>query len=680
MPANPIHNILDTGLRWLGGDKNAVQRTKKQWEEEDSDHNSLRMHQMARNMGLESDSEDENFNTNKPRKYREKGKYDPPTDLPTDTSTPFGSPFSSGASNTKGIATPMTNVISSPAGQTGAPPIDYYSAPDEYQGWAWRDGEAQASTRDQPSGQASPHVINNSRNSSEYPSVNMGEIRNRWGQSEDPTQPNYIPPYRNYIPPDRGYGSSQVGSPRSSGQSPVELPTSVNWLHSGQSPVELPTSANSPQNGTPVNGRAYQRNNNQHTTGQGHSHPNLPAPRSPRSMFDSVRDFADQNAAISIRHEDFRPNTSYHATPARKPVPSSPSIEPSTKEKSKDKSETHYDKSEQEKIRRQNEEQVIRERRERNLKNSQANQELPPSLPPKIPLSPTIRPPLSSRPATSPASVPTYVSPLPAPPTGDFESNNTRSGNFNSPPYPVSLPASRGRRRHSTASSTWQNNMDFNSSSPPYPVTPASYHLNGWNNHNGIQKQAIHSAIKHELLHGHQRMAGPTPTFRSAYPDAHELEGVNPQAPRDEILRTTPRIESPCVKKETVSGTNLMMPGVQLPVRSRHPVVARSGRGVRRSSFSAIPEIFQWESLWKSEWESQFGVDANRGWTRTAAEPGKLAVPGTEYSEKRTEHSEKRTEHCWNRTEHKHRNNGHHSTRVFSDKYENGGAWVRKRK
>ncbi|ESZ92678.1 hypothetical protein SBOR_6939 [Sclerotinia borealis F-4128] len=600
MPDNPIHDKFDARLRWLAGDKKAFEGAKERGREEDAARSRsprlcspnppyipayipLRMkaHRKAREMGLESDSDDENFRTNKPRRYHEKGKYDPP---PNSYHSPLdlSSAFNPGKFNRNPMA--AMYMVPSSTGPSRSGTTISYGATDGYQRSIWQDRGAQESGQGQPSCHISPRVTGRSRNSSQYPSSYLGRSGKQWGQQTPLphlTQGNYVLPYRTF-------GILQVGRPVSD-----------------QFPAELPTPVYSVQNGALVNASAYQSNNNQHTNLQGSSHFNRP-PAIPRTSFDPVRDAAARNtaasgshtdsepepspAAISSGHADHRPHTASHAVPARKPVPSSTSTQPSAKGNPRDKinSESRHDQVEQVRIRCQEEEEATRERREKNLKIShegyqKANRQPPPPLPPKLPLSPIKRPPPPSRPANLPASIPSTIPLIPAPPSPDFIPNNAWPGHVNSPPYPLTQPASH--TRHHVASSSRVNTTDPNnppSPPPPYPVTPANYHFNAYNNQNSIQKHAIHNAIKYEILHGDKRMGGPTPpTFRSMYPDARELEGVNPQFPRDE----TPRIGLPGGGGETVSDARLV--GLRQVVLERNAEISVISGRVEAGTFRA---------------------------------------------------------------------------------------------
>ncbi|KAJ8059670.1 hypothetical protein OCU04_011319 [Sclerotinia nivalis] len=517
MPDVPLHEALGAGLRWLGGGKGkALKNLKKAYQEPDSVESSMELHQMAQAMGLESVSEDENIDnhTYKSGRHREKGKHDPSSD----TSIPVG-PSRSGST------------------------IDY-SKTDGYQRSIWQKDRGYSSYSDKLPAHDSPRVtIGYTEHGSEYPSAKLGLSGKPWGQQSPPahsTPENYILPYRTI-------GNLQVGSPRGS-----------NWV-----PAELPTPANNPpENEIPAVGSVRKSNNHQHTKQQGPLQSNQPS--SSPVIFDPVRDAAARNLAGSVIHTNSKQHTSSHAVLARKPVLPSPYQQPPIG-KGVENSKSHQ-KAERARINRQNEEEILQERRERKLKdsppenqkphdihideaaknrrrneeeilqerrgrklkesrkaNQQANTQLPPPLPPKIPLSFNARPDPSTKPSTSPDSIPI---PLPLfPPTSNFIPHNSFPGPINFPPYPQTHTSRSSRHKAiSSSSSLFKNSPE----SPTHPLTPANYHLNGYNNQNDIQRRAFHHAIKYEMLHGDKRMANPTPpTFRIEYPAARELDGTS---------------------------------------------------------------------------------------------------------------------------------------------------------
>ncbi|KAF7858418.1 hypothetical protein EAF04_009019 [Stromatinia cepivora] len=517
MPDVPLHEALGAGLRWLGGGKGkALKRLKHVYQEPDSVESSMKLHQMAQAMGLESVNENENVNnhTYQPGRHHEKGKHDPSSDI----SIPMG-PSESGST------------------------IDYGKT-DGYQRSIWQGGGRYSTYSDKLPAHDSPWVtVGNTKRSSEYPSAKLGLSGKSWDQQSPPaysTPENYILPYRTSRNP-------QVGSPRGSNQFPAELPTPAN---------------DSPENETRVMGSGYKSNNHQHTNQQGPLQSNRPS--SPPVIFDPVRDAAARNRAAAAIHPNPKPHPSSHAILAGKPVLSSSYQQPPIGKGIED-SKSYY-KAEQTRINRRNEEEILEERRERKLKNSpqenekphdiyydeaakiqhrneekilqerrerelkedwQVNQQtnkqsspIPPPLPPKLPLNLNARPDPPSRSVTSPASIPI---PLPFPATSAFIPHNSLPDHINSTPYPQTH-ASRFSHHKTISSSVLKNNSE----PPPCPVTPANYHLNGSDNQNDIQKRGIHHAIKYEMLHGDKRMAGPTPpTFQIEYPDTRQLDGTS---------------------------------------------------------------------------------------------------------------------------------------------------------
>ncbi|RAL65417.1 hypothetical protein DID88_000985 [Monilinia fructigena] len=201
---------------------------------------SLRLHEAARAMGLESDSEDENFNTNRPRKYREKGKYDPPMDL----STPFGSPSIKVRDRTNKATATSHPSLKFMSGTTIS-----YSATDGYQREIWKDRGARESGQENTFGQASPRVAALLRNS-EYPSTDLGRSGDPWGEQTlgDSTSGTYI------IPHGRS-GNSRVNHSRSSDKIPIKSSSLAKTRRSSNKiPVESLNPVYSPRDRTSSNG------------------------------------------------------------------------------------------------------------------------------------------------------------------------------------------------------------------------------------------------------------------------------------------------------------------------------------------------------------------------------------------------------------------------------------------
>ncbi|KAB8300935.1 hypothetical protein EYC80_002860 [Monilinia laxa] len=498
-----IQNIL--GLCWLGGDSKYHEKKKKCWKEHDPAKESLILHKSARAMGLESDSEDENFNTNRPRKYREKGKYDPPMDL----STPLSSPFAKLRDKTNKATATSDPSLESRSGTTIS-----YSATDGYQREIWKDRVAQESGQENTFGQASPRVAALLRNS-EYPSADLGRIGDPWGEQPltDSTSGTYITPHRRSR-------DSRPDHPRSSDKIPVESSSLAETRRSSDKiPVESLSPVYYPRDRTSSNGAAgaYQGNNRRSTDQQGSSHDHQPPP-TPRLVFDPVRDAAARNLAgpSSRANANFTPLSTSYAIASRHSILSAALTPAPKKGKSRDTTKT-TNEAKQTKIRHQKEDQEGRKRRDRNLQQSQqASQQ---------------RPAFSSSQPSAPIGIPL----LPAPSTTPFQPNNSWPGNINSPPYPLSRPITRPHRsslripfniQHNTFTTDSTTYATPTTNTAPYPTTPPTYRLNAWNPQNSIQKRAIHHAFRDTLLNGHTCMAGPTPpTFRSDFVGAAELDG-----------------------------------------------------------------------------------------------------------------------------------------------------------
>ncbi|KAA8571487.1 hypothetical protein EYC84_001487 [Monilinia fructicola] len=254
MPGNSIQNILGSGLCWLGGDSKDHEKKKKRRKEQSQDptKESLKFHQAARAMGLESDSEDENFNTNRRRKYREKGRYDPPMDL----STPFGSPFTETRHMTHNNAT----ATSDPSLESRSGTTISYGATDGYQRAIWQDRGAQESGQENNFIQASPRVTGSLRNS-EYPSTDLGRSGDPWDEE-----------ILTHSTP-----GAYIKSHRRARNLRVDHPEEIGWPKNHRSsdkiPVESPTEAYSPRDRTSSRGvaDAYQGNQRRSTDQQGFS-------------------------------------------------------------------------------------------------------------------------------------------------------------------------------------------------------------------------------------------------------------------------------------------------------------------------------------------------------------------------------------------------------------------------
>lgn len=465
---------------------------------------------MARNMGLESDSEEEHLNnrTFRSERHRERVKHRPPPQK------------------------------YSPEGSSRSGTMIDYGKTGGYQRSIWlKDGD-HSSDSDRLPRHDSPQV-KNTRKSSDYPNTNLGPSGKPWGQQGSFSQSapdDYSIPYKSS-------GNSHVRSP-------------------GEA-AELSTSADFSEYVPHVDRSAHESNNRRGPLYLSQR------PPSPPLKFDPVRDAAAQNDVISRLHSNYEVPISSHVIPSRKPVPHSYLQHPSTARKeAKELNSRHL--AELAIINRRNEEDVLRRRRARKLlnspqeseesdedcyadtprgrrqheedktlfKNYQARQRegrlLPPPLPPKLPLSLNRHPSPSSRSATLPPEFPIPFRPVSL--MEDEETHNSWPGHIKSPPDPRTSTTMPPPRRTAVSPSVWENNPR----APPYPVAPHNYHLNGYNNQNDVQKRAVHDAFKDMMLHGHERIAGPTPpTFRSSYPDAVELSGVSPEIRRDGMRRHT---------------------------------------------------------------------------------------------------------------------------------------------
>lgn len=532
---------------------------------------SIKTHQIARSMGLEgesdsdsdSDSKDEYVNkvTNEQGNHLEKGKYGPRTNA--------YSPHP-GKYNTVG---------SSRSGTT----IDWDET-DGYQRSIWHKEGAHSTYSDKLPTHDTPWVtVENTKDTFEYPSASLGPSGKPWGQ-----------------------------------QTPASGFT--------QFPAELPTLANSTDYNPRVIRSRRHSSDNYETNQYNSSHHNQPSTR--RLSFDPVRNDAARNPLA---------HTSSHAIPARKPLPnsriqrprigaveyehSSPRLQAERARINRQNEEEILREREQRKlvnrpqenkkpyesysdeaarIRRRDEEELLREREERKLKdNHQSKYQAPAIVPPKLPLDLPRRPSVRSRPATSPPSISFPI--IPHIPTEDFVPHNSWPGNVNSAPYP------RSTRRNSVSSSAGKK-------SPPYPVTPDNYHLKGYNNQNDIQQRAIHNAIKHEIMHGHKRIAAPTPpTFRSSYPNAVELPADNSQMSRDPTSRLHApggRAKLPCIKERA-----------ELDGESRRTEGIGDGR-------EKLPEIRVQKSTPGTSVSGHTGNGSNTGRTRTSGDTERLTVPG----------------------------------------------------
>ncbi|TGO28476.1 hypothetical protein BPAE_0027g00430 [Botrytis paeoniae] len=505
-------DVLGAGLRWLRGEKGKSFKEPIEACVGPDVIESRRLHQMARNMGLESDSEEERLNnrTIRSERHRERVKHRPPPEK------------------------------YSPEGPSRSGTMIDYGKTGGYQRSIWYKEGDHSSDSDQLPKHDSPLVtMKNTRNSSDYPNTNLGPSGKPWGQQSSFSQSapdDYSIPYKSS-------GNLQVGSQREA--------------------AEFSTSAGSSEYVPRVDRGAHESNNR-----RGPLYPNQ-RPPSPHLKFDPVRDAAAQNDLTSRRHSNYEAPISSRVIPARKPVPHSYLQHPSiARKEARDLNSKRL--AELAIINRRNEEEILRQRRERKLlnatqeseesdedyyedtprgrrqyeedkrlfKNYQARQRegklLPPPLPPKLPLSLNQHSSPPSRSATLPLEFP-----IPFRPASLMEDNkphNSLPSHIKSPPDSRTSTVMPPPRRNTVSSSAWENNPR----APPYPVTLHNYYLNGYNNQNDVQERAVHDAFKDMMLHGYERIAGSTPpTFRSSYSDAVELSGVSPEMQRDGIKRHT---------------------------------------------------------------------------------------------------------------------------------------------
>ncbi|TEY39077.1 hypothetical protein BOTCAL_0468g00070 [Botryotinia calthae] len=623
--------VLGAGLRWLRGEKGKSSKEPREDCVGPDVIASRRLHQMARNMGLESDSEEERLDNRTVRLERQRESFK--HHRPLDKSSPEG-PSRSGT---------MIDY-----GKTGG-----------YQRSIWLKEGDHSSDSDRLPKHESPQVtMKNARNISDYPNTNLGPSGKPWGQQSDLSQSapdDYSIPYKSSR-------NSHVESPREA--------------------AEFSTSASSSEYVPRVDKSAFERENRRGPLYSNHR------PPSPHLRFDPVRDAAARNDVISRRHSNCEAPVSSHVIPARKPVPQSYSQHPSTTRKeardlnSKNLAELaiinrrneeeifrqrrerkltnnpleirkpHEDYSKDKlRERRQYEEDKIRERRGKLSKNYQARQRegklLPPPLPPKIPLGVNQCPSPPSRSATLP---PEFSIPLRPALLVEDEPHNSWPGHSKSPPDSRTSTAMHPPRRNTVSSSAWENNPR----APPYPVTPQDYHLNGYNNQNDVQKRAVHDAFRDVMLHGHERIAGPSPpTFRSSYPDAMELSGVSPEIRRDGMRRHTAggnevlgdksqtpafvvRIDMGIFRPATIQELEEEHAGSGTSGVERMELDGESRRteeiGDRRRE-RLVPEIHVQRPTPGASVREPHGV--NTGRTRRSAEIERLTAPRSEYGERR---------------------------------------------
>ncbi|KAM3154486.1 hypothetical protein ABEW05_005035 [Botrytis cinerea] len=624
-------DVLGAGLRWLRGEKGKSSKGPREYCVGPDVIESRRLHQMARNMGLESDSEEDRLNDRTVRLERQRESFK--HHHPPDKSSPDG-PSRSGT---------MIDY-----GKTGG-----------YQRSIWlKEGDHSSDSDRLPKHESPLVTMKNARNSSDYPNTNLGPSRKPWGQQSDYSQSapdDYSIPYKSSR-------NSHVGSPREA--------------------AELSTSASFYEYVPRVDESAFERENR-----RGPLHSNQ-RPPSPRLRFDPVRDAAARNDVISRRHSNYESPVSSQIIPARKPVPQSYSQHPSTTRKevrdlnSKNLAELAI-------INRRNEEEILRQRRERKIMNNpleirkphedyskdtprerrQFEQDkirerrdelsknyrsrqgegklLPPPLPPKIPLSVNQRPNPPSRSATLP---PEFSIPLRPALLIEDESHNSWAGHINSPPDSRTSTVMHPPRRNTVSSSAWENNPR----APPYPVTPQNYHLNGYNNQNDVQKRAVHDAFRDVMLHGHERIAGPSPpTFRSSYPDATELSGVSPEIRRDGMRRhTASGSEILGGKSQTPAFAVRIDMGIFHPTTIQEMEEEHAGSGTSgvgrielhgesrqteeigdRRRERSVPEIHVQRPTPGASLREPHGVNIGR--TRRSAEIEQLAAPRSEHRERR---------------------------------------------
>ncbi|TGO69170.1 hypothetical protein BOTNAR_0014g00220 [Botryotinia narcissicola] len=651
-------NVLGAGLRWLRGEKGKSFKEPIEACVGPDVIESRRLHQMARNMGLESDSEEERLNNRSVRseRHRERVKHRPPPEK----------------RNPEGSSRSGTMID---YGKTGG-----------YQRSIWlKDGD-HSSDSDRLPRHDSPQV-KNTRKSSDYPNTNLGPSGKPWGQQRSFSQSapdEYSITYKSF-------GNSHVGSPREA--------------------AELSTSANSSEYVPHVDRSAHESNNR-----RGPLYPSQ-RPLSPHLIFDPVRDAAAQNDVMSRRHSNYEAPISSRVIPARRPVPHSNLQHPSIAIKeAKELNSKHL--AELEIINRRNEEVVLRQRRARKLINSpqeseesdedyygdtprgrlqheedrkffnnyQARQRecklLPPPLPPKLPLSLNHHPSPPSRSATLP---PEFT--IPSRPTSLMrdEPQNSWPSHMRSPPDHRTKTVMPPPRRTTVSSSAWENIPR----APSYPVSPHNYHLNGYNNQNDVQKRAVHDAFKDMMLHGNERIAGPTPpTFRSSYPDAVELSGVSPEIRRDGMSRHTPGgnellgdrsqrpefavgIDMGIYRPATIQETQEERAGGGISGVERMELNGESGRtetvGDRRRE-RLVPEICVQHPTPITTLREPHGVNIRR--TRRSAEIERLVDPRSDHGEHRKHEKHE-----------KHRKHEKHGVIVSGGRYFQGvdGKWEKKK-
>ncbi|KAF7905433.1 uncharacterized protein EAF01_005954 [Botrytis porri] len=479
-------DVLGAGLRWLRGERGKCFKGPIEACVGPDVIESRELHQMARNVVLESDSEEERLNNRAARlkRHRERVKHHTPPDK------------------------------YSPEGPSRSGTLIDYGKTGGYQRSIWLKEGDHSSDSDRIPKHDSPLVtLKNIRNSSDYPNANLGPSGKPWGQQSSFSQSapdDYLIPYKSY-------GNPHVGSPREA--------------------AELLTSANSSEYVPRVDRSAHERINRRGPLHSNHR------PPSPGLKFDPVRDAAAQNDAVSHRHSNYEAPISPRVIPTRKPVPQPYFQDPSVvRKEARDLNTKRV--AEQAIINRRNEEEILRQRRERKISNSPEESE---ESHENYDDTPRGRQTLQGAPSTldrhrSPPSRSATLppeSPVPFRPVllmEDNEPHNSWLSHIRSPPDPRTSIFMPPPRRNTVSSDPWENNPR----APPYPVTPHNYHLNGYNNQNDVQKRAVHDAFKDVMLHGHERIAGPTPpTFRSSYPDAMELSGVSPEIRRDGMNRHT---------------------------------------------------------------------------------------------------------------------------------------------
>ncbi|TGO11022.1 hypothetical protein BTUL_0119g00220 [Botrytis tulipae] len=607
-------NVLGAGLRWLRGEKGKSFKEPIEACVGPDVIESRRLHQMARNMGLESDSEEECLNNRTVRSERhcERVKHRPPPEK------------------------------HNPEGSSRSGTIIDYGKTGGYQRSIWLKSGDHSSDSDRLPRHDSPQVKNTGK-SSDYPNTNLGPSGKPWGQQSSFSQSapdDYSIPYKSS-------GNSHVGSPREA--------------------AELSTSANSSEYVSHVDRSAHESNNR-----RGPLYPSQRLP-SPHLKFDPVRYAAAQNDVISRRHSNYEAPISSRVIPARKPVPHSnlQHLSIAIKE-AKELNSKHL--AELEIINRRNEEEVFRQRRARKLinspqeseesdedyygdtprgrrqheedkrlfKNYQARQGegklLPPPLPPKLPLSLNHHP---SPPSRSAKLAPEFS--IPSRPTSLMrdEPQNSWPSDMKFPPDHCTKTVMPPPRRTTVSSSAWENNPR----APPYPVSPHNYHLNGYNNQNDVQKRAVHDAFKDMMLHGHERIAGPTPpTFRSSYPDAVELSGVSPEIRRDGMRRHTPGGNEVLGDRSQRPGFAVRIDmGIYRPAIIQETEEERAGGGISgvarmetigdRRRERLVPEIRVQHPTPITSLREPHGVNIGR--TRRSAEIERLVAPRSDHGERR---------------------------------------------